>query len=206
MRTSLARHQQNWPCTCHCRYQRRALQLLLWPSFQEEKDRKSVDKTQVQRKRAPASSSPPTHTPATTTHPPTNTHSRAPQKNTQTFSNRCFSRKIFWRKTGLCVYKLKNTGSTNFCAQFPGGKLQISHGKTGLCNTCLKKCVCVCVFFCLRAPHHNAPQRATTRHTATQPRERNQTQPNQTKRKKKKEKKKVKEKKRKGEREKERRD
>ena len=36
------RHQENHPGTCHCRYQRRTLPLLLRPLLQEWTDRKSV--------------------------------------------------------------------------------------------------------------------------------------------------------------------
>ena len=36
------RHQQNWPCTCHCRYQRRTSPFLLRPCLHEHTDRKTV--------------------------------------------------------------------------------------------------------------------------------------------------------------------
>ena len=43
-RNEVHRHQQGQPCTCHCRYQRRDVPLHLQPCLQEWTGRKCVDK------------------------------------------------------------------------------------------------------------------------------------------------------------------
>ena len=196
MKTSLARHQQNWPCTCHCRYQRWALQLLLWLCFQEWTNRTSVDNTHIQRKRAPASS--PTHphtTTTTTTNPPNHPPTHPPQtkqshKLFQTgvpASVRTRGREIFvWlentRNTECFFFFLQKPVCVRaFFAHFPAAKpvcvrvFFCAFSQRTPAGTPVWKSLCDCfVYVRHTTTHHNAPQPTTThhntpRHITTQP-------------------------------------
>ena len=123
--------------------------------FQEWTDGKSVDNTQVQRKRAPASH---THTPPPTHHRHHNRHS----SHTNFF-------KPGVKTPGLQIFVLqKNTVNTKwFCKNWfvLGCFLRIFPAHAGR-HTFFKVCVC-CVYVHHTTTHHNAPQPTTTHHNPT---------------------------------------